>query len=71
MFAKKREVRAGAMTALAILTSGCAVSTGSATSEAICDELARDLPTYSTRDTEETKRQGARFLAVFDAICAG
>ena len=51
------------------LLSACAPVAGSATSDAICRELRRDLPTYSTRDTAETLEAGARFVGVFDAVC--
>jgi hypothetical protein len=39
------------------------------TERTICRELARDLPTYSTRDTDATKEAGVRFLTVFRAVC--
>jgi hypothetical protein len=54
-----------------ILLNGCASTTGSETSDTICRELARDLPTYSTRDTQETLESGARFIDVFHAVCGG
>ena len=63
---------AALMLMLAPLMSGCVGSTGSATTETertICRELRRDLPTYSTRDTEATKEAGARFLELFREIC--
>lgn len=54
----------------ALLTSGCATSTGSETSDAICRELRSALPTWSSADTEQSKREGADFLDVFEAVCA-
>lgn len=39
------------------------------TSDTICAELRRDLPTYSQNDTRGTLESGARFVAVFDAVC--
>ena len=52
------------------LLNGCAAQVNYETSRAICRELERDLPTYSTRDTPETLESGAHFLDVFDAVCA-
>lgn len=55
-----------------LLMSGCVGSTGYGTTETertICRELRRDLPTYSTRDTDATKEAGARFLELFREIC--
>jgi len=37
---------------------------------AACDALRPVLPTYSTEDTEQSKREGATFLDVFEATCA-
>ena len=37
--------------------------------DAICDGLRPALPTWSRRDTEQSKTQGARFLDVWDAVC--
>ena len=54
---------------LPILLPSCAAQGGSVTERTICRELRRDLPTYSTRDTAETLASGARFQAVFNAIC--
>lgn len=56
-----------------ILSSGCAATSGSATTEterALCRELARDLPSYSRADTPETLESGGRFLDVFAGVCA-
>lgn len=54
---------------LTILLPSCAAPGGSETERTICREMRRDLPTYSTRDTAETLASGARFQAVFSAIC--
>jgi len=54
---------------LLMMLSGCANLAGSETSATICRELARDLPTYSRSDTPETLASGARFVAVFEAVC--
>jgi len=54
--------------------TGCAGLAGSGTTEterAICRELRRDLPTWSQHDTPETLASGARFVAVFQAVCPG
>ena len=61
----------GMLTGLAMLTltSGCAITGGSETEAAICDELKASLPTWSRRDTEQSKAEGAAFLDVFNAIC--
>jgi len=56
------------MVALALLTS-CAMPIGSATEATICRELRADLPTYSRADTPDTLASGARFVAVFHAVC--
>ncbi|MDV7402584.1 hypothetical protein RZS08_64780 [Arthrospira platensis SPKY1] len=57
------------MLAGAILLTGCSVPGGSATEAAFCRELRADLPTYSRADTPETLASGARFVAVFEAVC--
>jgi hypothetical protein len=49
--------------------SGCTVTGGSETETAICDELRRDLPTYSRQDTQQSRDEGAQFLDVFNAVC--
>jgi len=54
---------------LATQLSGCQNTGGYATERSICRELARDLPTYSTKDTPETLESGARFIDVFYAVC--
>ena len=36
---------------------------------AACDALRPVLPTYSTKDTEQSKEEGATFLDVFNATC--
>ena len=55
--------------AMLTLTSGCAITGGSETEAAICDELRASLPTWSRRDTEQSKAEGAAFLDVFEAVC--
>ena len=61
----------GMLTGLAMLTltSACASTGGSETEAAICDELRASLPTWSRRDTEQSKAEGAAFLDVFEAVC--
>jgi len=49
--------------------NGCESTKGSETYRSVCRELARDLPTYSTKDTPETLESGARFIDVFNAVC--
>ena len=62
--------RSGAMLlTLAALTSACATPGGSETERAICRELRAALPTWSARDTAQSKDEGARFVAVFEAAC--
>ena len=66
----ERLMRASALVAtLAVMTTGCATKGGSETERAICSELRRDLPTWSTYDTAESKGQGADFIETFDALC--
>lgn len=62
-------LRFGIVTCLALSTSACVSAGGSATEQAICGELRTVLPTYSSSDTEQTKEDGDRFFAVFDAVC--
>lgn len=52
------------------LMSACASSVPSVTEQTVCHELRTDLPTYSSKDTEQSKQEGARFLATFHAICS-
>jgi cob(I)alamin adenosyltransferase len=52
-----------------LLLSGCAAPSALETSRTVCRELARDLPTYSIKDTPETLEAGARFIDIFNAIC--
>ena len=61
----------GMLTGLAMLTltSGCGSTGGSETEAAICDELRASLPSWSRRDTEQSKAEGAAFLDVFEAVC--
>ena len=55
---------------LATQLSGCQNTGGYVQTErSICRELARDLPSYSTKDTPETLESGARFIDVFNAVC--
>lgn len=56
------------LTIVALMT-GCTSMGGSVTERTICTELRRDLPTWSTQDTEQSKRQGADFIETFNAIC--
>lgn len=51
--------------------TGCATKDGlgTETEETICRELRRELPSYSSKDTKQTKEEGDRFLSVFDAVC--
>lgn len=54
-----------------LLMTGCATKggLGTETEETICRELRRKLPSFSSRDTEQTKEEGDRFLTVFEAVC--
>lgn len=45
------------------------VSYGIESVTAKCDALREALPSYSIRDTEQTKREGFVFLEVFDSQC--
>lgn len=58
------------MVTLALLTSACAKRVPSGT-DAVCDALRPVLPTYSVRDTAQTKEEGDRFLTVFGKVCEG
>ena len=51
------------------LISGCGTSVGFATSQAICNELRVDLPTYSSHDTPQSKAEGLKFGNTFNAVC--
>jgi hypothetical protein len=57
------------------LLSGCAklesYVTKSQTTEAVCQELRADLPSYSAADTEQTITEGADFILLFQEVCAG
>ena len=37
--------------------------------KAKCDALREALPSYSIRDTDQTKREGFVFLEVFESQC--
>lgn len=53
-----------------MMLTGCSETVGgSATEAAVCDELRRDLPSWSTQDTEQSRMEGARFVATFEAVC--
>ena len=52
---------------IAVLLSGC--TTTQPGTGAACDALRPTLPTWSTNDTEQSKREGATFLDVFNATC--
>lgn len=56
-----------------MLLNGCAsgASSGTRTTDAVCDVLRAVEPSYSSRDTPETLEAGKRFLAVFDEVCGG
>ena len=51
-----------------ILMASCA-PTGSFETKAVCQELRVDLPSWSTRDTTQSREEGARFLLTFDSVC--
>ena len=52
----------------AAVLAGCA-SPPPAPAEAVCDTLRPALPTWSSQDTEQSKREGTRFLDVWSAVC--
>ena len=60
-----------ALASLAMLMQGCAPVGNYATSSeaALCSELRADLPTWSSRDTDQSKAEGLRFLVTFEAVC--
>lgn len=68
---------AGTLTTLAVVLllipamsmTGCASTGGSETERTICGELRASMPTWSTSDTEQSRREAAEFLEVFDAVC--
>lgn len=61
---------ASLMVITALLTSACGnAGNYGETERSICRELRRELPTYSAKDTEQSKLEGERFFAVFDAVC--
>lgn len=51
------------------LLASCASTSGSVTTETVCDELRASLPTWSARDTEQSRIEGAEFVSVFAAVC--
>ena len=50
-----------------VMLAGC--TTTQPSTGAACDALRPALPTWSTRDTEQSKKEGATFLDVFNATC--
>lgn len=56
-----------AFAVLLLLIVGC--STTPLSTGAACDALRPTLPTWSKDDTEQSKREGAVFLDVFEATC--
>lgn len=69
MSAKQRAPLALALTLMiALLTSGCVGSGGSATVAQVGAELNEVLPTVSVNDTEQTKSENADFREVFFSI---
>ncbi len=45
------------------------VSYGTESVTAICDALREALPSYSIRDTDQTKREGLVFLETYQDQC--
>ena len=64
---RRRAITVGAISVA--LMSGCASMGGSVTERALCDELRRDLPSWSRADTAQSRREGADFLDTFAAAC--
>ena len=62
-----RSAAIASMLLAATLLSAC--NTTPPGTGAACDALRPVLPTYSTNDTEQSKREGATFLDVFNATC--
>ncbi len=54
---------------VAAALSGCAAPPAPTPADAVCDALRPALPTWSQADTERSKREGARFLDVWEAVC--
>ena len=57
-----------AIIALAFLP-GCFGGPVAPPESAVCDALEPHLPTWSREDTDESVREGAAFLSVFEAVC--
>lgn len=58
------------MIGAAMLLTACASPGGFGESNrALCDELRKDLPTYSASDTPETLEAGADFIDLFNGLC--
>lgn len=60
------------MTRAALLIAALSLTSCATTppvTSAACDALRPALPTWSTRDTKQSKREGATFLDVFNATC--
>ena len=62
-----RSAAIASMLLAATLLSAC--NTTQPGTGAACDALRPALPTYSPDDTEQSKREGATFLDVFNATC--
>lgn len=59
------------LTASATLMTGCATTAGSETEQTICRELRASLPTWSSEDSFQSRKEAAEFLDVFEAVCGG
>ncbi len=62
-----RSAAVASMLLAATLLSAC--TTTQPGTGAACDALRPALPTYSRDDTEQSKKEGATFLDVFNATC--
>ena len=52
----------------ALLLTACAPPPP-APAHAVCDALRQALPTWSRKDTEQSREEAARFLDVWEAVC--
>ena len=63
------KTRLMALTLMMTLTASCGVLTASETTKEVLRQIHGTLPTASTRDTEQTKREVGKHRVVVKALC--
>ncbi|WP_420011025.1 hypothetical protein [Tateyamaria sp.] len=61
-------IKGGRIAAAMLLMAACTAK-DPAPPEAVCAALRPALPTWARADTDRSKREGARFLDVWAAVC--